>query len=106
MDSSVDSRFQKVLSNLLQKALEDGVITDEERNLLRQIKTDFYSLKILVEQVEADGVITEEERNLVENFKKKIIRNAYNVSAEDHIITNDERKLISVLVKFFFHNKQ
>ena len=106
MDSSDNFHLQKVLTNLLQKALEDGVITEEEKNILKQIKTDFQSFKILIEQVEADGIITEEEKNLIEKFKKKIVRNAYTTSTKDHIITNDERKLISMLVKFFFSKKQ
>ena len=97
--SNEDVIVQDLLNKIIFVALEDGIITEDELAILKQVKVD---VKTIRERLKTVGSQLEEkstEAKLLNEFSKDIVQNAYNISKNDTIITDDERKLINTLIK-------
>lgn len=103
MELTPDIQLQNFLSDLLLVALEDGVISDDENALLRQIKVDTKRLLQLIKEAKEDGIITDEERKQLDEFKKKFLSSAYELTKNDWVISKEERALMSALIKLLMH---
>ncbi len=97
--SREDEKLQRILTDAMLIALEDGIITDDEMAILKQLKMDVKELQERIETVIKEGDLTDEEKQELKTLKKKILKNAYDTSSRDFNITKDERALISGLVK-------
>lgn len=106
MVTSEDADLQNLLTSILLIALEDGVITEDEKAILNQIKLDMKSFRELIEKAEDDGVITNEEKQQIDELRKQLLKNAYNVTTSDHVITKDERAIMSTMIKLLVHERQ
>jgi tellurite resistance protein len=104
--TSEDINLQNLLTSLALVALDDGVITAEEKAILNQIKIDMQIFRDTIEQAEADGSITIEESKKLDEIKKQLLSNAYNITTNDHVISPDERKIMSKLIKILIHEKE
>ena len=97
--SNEDVIVQDLLNKIIFVALEDGEITEDELAILKQVKID---VKTIRERLKSVGSQLEEkstEAKLLNEFSKDIVQNAYNISKNDRVITDDERKLINTLIK-------
>ena len=97
--SNEDVIVQDLLNKIIFVALEDGIITEDELAILKQVKID---VKTIRERLKSVGSQLEEkstEAKLLNEFSKDIVQNAYNISKNDRVITDDERKLINTLIK-------
>ncbi len=99
VETSEDDRIQNILTDLFLIALEDGVISKDEKAILHQIKHDMRSFRETIAKAEEDGVITEEEKKEIDEYRKALLNNAYEVTRSDHVISAEERALISKLIK-------
>ncbi len=97
--SRQDEKLQNLLTDIMMIALEDGIITDEEMAILKRIKLDIKELQHKIENGLNSENLSEEEKTQLKEWKKAILKNAYELSSEDFNITRDERALISGLVK-------
>ena len=95
----------KVLSSTdvwdaLQKvALEDGVITTEERKLISNIVLDVEAYLNMVDRALADGIISKNEKVELFEGRIEILEKAYQIAREDRTITKDETELLKSIVK-------
>ena len=95
----------KVLSSTdvwdaLQKvALEDGVITTEERKLISNIVLDVEAYSNMVDRALADGIISKNERVELFEGRIEILEKAYLIAREDRSISKDETELLKSIVK-------
>ena len=97
--SNEDIIVQDHLNKIVFVALDDGIITEDELAILKQVKVD---VKTIRDRLKSAGSQLEEkstEAKLLNEFSKDIVQNAYNISQNDRVITDDERKLINTLIK-------
>jgi len=99
VETSEDDKLQNILTDIFLIALEDGVISKDERAILQQIKHDMRSFRETIAKAEEDGIITEDEKKEIDEFRKTLLSNAYEVTKSDHVISADERAIISKLIK-------
>ena len=84
----------------LQKvALEDGVITEEERRLISNIVLDVEAYSNMVDKALEDGIINKNERVELFEGRIEILENAYSIAREDRSISSDETELLKSIVK-------
>ncbi|OLS24557.1 MAG: hypothetical protein HeimC2_22020 [Candidatus Heimdallarchaeota archaeon LC_2] len=84
----------------LQKvALEDGVITQEERILISNIVLDVEAYSNMVDRALEDGIISKNERVELFEGRIEILEKAYHIAREDRSISNDETELLKSIVK-------
>ena len=96
--------LRNALDKIIQKAKEDGIITEDEQRLIDTTKANIQAYQDLVELALEDGVITQEERNKLIDLEEKIMADAYETANEDQTITLEEANLIKILIKSFDKN--
>lgn len=97
MKSELSEKFDQLLKELFEKAFSDGVVTDEEYDLINQIEVNVEELTSAIFAAYVDGIITEEESERMISLKQKILNQAENVANADGIIDKDENELLSQL---------
>lgn len=97
MKSELSEKFDQLLKELFEQALSDGIVTDEENDLISQIEVDSEELTKAIFAAYVDGVITEEESEHMIALKQKLMERAENVANSDGIISKDENDLLSRL---------
>lgn len=94
-----DVVIQDLMNTILLVAMEDGAVSQDELAILKQVKLDVQSLRELIIQATQEEVTSEKDVEMLSLFRKNILQNAYDISREDRIITEDERKIINSLVR-------
>ncbi len=97
--SNEDVIVQDLLNKIVFVALEDGIITEDELAILKQVKFDVKTIRDRLKNVGSQLEEKSTEAKLLNEFSKDIVQNAYNISQNDRVITDDERKLINTLIK-------
>ncbi len=92
-------RLKRGFELLRARAMEDGIITQEEAAILEAVETNLAKYEKLVEDAAEDGIITQDEKNQLIDFEEKIMSDAYFVADEDNQVSKDEAELIKVLIK-------
>ena len=90
---------KEIWSNLLNTAMKDGVITEEEEKLLKTILQSIEEFEKLLRKAKEDGIITEKEEEELFNLREKIWEKAYAVAKEDKNISIDEHEILIKLVR-------
>ena len=94
-----DIVLQGLLNKILFVAMEDGIITDDELAILKQVKLDIASLRTKIIEAEKSTDVSEEDTLRLKEFRKNLLQNAYNISKSDKVITQDERNIINCLIR-------
>lgn len=97
--SNEDVIVQNLLNKIIFVALEDGIITEDELAILKQVKIDVKTIRDRLKSVGSQLEEKSTEAKLLNEFSKDVVQNAYNISRNDRVITDDERKLINTLIK-------
>lgn len=97
MKTELSEKFDQLLKELFEKAFADGIISDEEYELISQIEVDVDDLTHSIFAAYVDGTITEEESEKMITLKQKIMDQATNVANADGVISEDETELLSQL---------
>jgi len=88
-----------MMNTILLVAMEDGEVSEDELAILKQVKVDIQLLRDAIKELEKADETSEEEAERLQKFRKDLLQNAYNISREDKIITQDERNIINSLIK-------
>ena len=99
MSLDEDRILQNMMNTILFVAMEDGEISEDELAILKQVKLDIQSLRDAIKDLEKSNETTEEETLRLKKFRKDLLKNAYEISREDKVITKDERNIINSLIK-------
>ncbi len=83
--------------DMLNQALEDGVISDDEHALLNNIQKNYKVYEEHLKFAMKDGVITDEETNELREKRKNIYKKALETALKDGSITDAELKLLKTL---------
>lgn len=84
---------------ILNTALEDGVITLDERLLLQNISENYGEYHEFLEEAVEDGIIGDDEAETLREMRKKMYLEALQTAMRDGIISSDERAILAVLKK-------
>ncbi|MEE8358280.1 MAG: hypothetical protein V3R82_02605 [Candidatus Hydrothermarchaeales archaeon] len=87
----------KLLSSITTKALDDGIITEDERALLKALFEDLKEYNFWLQDAFDAGAIRCSEERVVKDLFLKIYENAAKTALDDGVITRDERALLDYL---------
>lgn len=93
------SSIRDLFNQLLQKAQEDNVISNEEQAILDKIELDVDKYEKLLKSALEDDVITQTEAKELTDFRANILDGAWVVADGDSIINSDEAVLLNLLLK-------
>jgi DNA-binding Lrp family transcriptional regulator len=93
------SIIQSAITNLVKKAEEDGIVTEEEAKLLETAKNGLGEYEQMVEDALEDGIITQEEMNDLIDLEENLMSDSYFTAMEDNVIDEDEMLLLKILIK-------
>lgn len=97
MGEETKLKFEDTIIKLFEKASDDGMVSNEEGEMIMSIKCDLKMYMQAVKKSEADGIITHEEAEILDDLKNKIIANAGAIAAKDFDMNRDEISLIKKL---------
>ncbi|MFQ5975824.1 MAG: hypothetical protein ACE5J5_05885 [Candidatus Hydrothermarchaeales archaeon] len=82
---------------MLERALEDGYISEDEHALLDSISKTFGIYDNSLKEAIKDGVISDDEEEKLRDLRKKIYEEALKVALTDNEITEDEKAILDNL---------
>ncbi len=97
-DSTPDEQFAIQMKKLVEVAAEDGIITEDERTVLKNIEISMREFTEHLKEALEDGIITPEEVDSLKKLKAKILKEAFDVANLDDKITTDELKILMTFV--------
>ena len=95
---SMAKPLEDIIQHLTKMALADGKITEEEGELLESIAINILVYDRAMEDALEDGLITEEEQETLIGLKDQMASEAYELSAITDGISDDEVKILRVLL--------
>ncbi len=88
-----------IIKAVAEKALQDGIITADERDLLVSIQYSATQLEVYIEEALEDGIINRKEAAKIKKLEDELIQKAWKVAEADGEITSEEKELIEALIK-------
>ena len=95
----IDKTLGNLLELLRKQALQDGVITPDEDNIIASVTWNLAKLIEVVEKAEEDGIITSEESEEIDFFLAQIKRDPEILAKKDGVVTKDEAELLKIISK-------
>ncbi len=92
-------QIQDIYDQLLTKANEDGIITNEEQAILDQVEMGVNKYHKMLDNALKDEVINENERYQLQNIRSKMLGDSWVKADEDSVISRDEAVLLNLLLK-------
>ncbi|MDH5402065.1 MAG: TerB family tellurite resistance protein [Candidatus Heimdallarchaeota archaeon] len=89
--------LQSTLKELFKIARKDGVITEEENDIIDQIVIDTLEYSQMIDKAIEDGIIDDEETQELKKLKDQIIKNAEATALADGFYKDHEKELIKKL---------
>ncbi len=89
----------EILSEIIKKAEEDGIITIEEQEFIKVVQIGFEELDNAIKDALQDHFLSQDEEELLRRKRAGIIDEAWEVITKDDVITKDEAELIQLLLK-------
>ena len=97
---STEEKLQEVVAAVTKAALADGKITQEEAEILEAVQINALIYEQALADALDDGIITNEENDTLEGLKQQILSDAWDIaSVSDNNVSNDELKMLEVLLK-------
>ncbi len=89
--------INKIYIELVKQALKDGVITEEENQILAAANTQLREFKRVFDIAGEDGIITSEEKSELQQSMRDAVAKVRVVGLEDGVLTMDEDALLKTL---------
>ncbi len=91
-------RIRKALTQIWQKAKEDGKITADEQAIIDIVTSSIEKLEATFEKAAEDGIITQDERNELYDLEEKMYSDTYFTAMSDEVLTEEEALLLKTLI--------
>ena len=91
--------FSELYKKLVSKAQEDGVITEEESNILESVKLAGAEYDQYLAKASDDGIIDEEESAKLKTLRTQMLDAVRAEAQKDYKVSDDERAMLSTFVK-------
>lgn len=95
----LDDLLNNTLSAMAEVAKENGVITYEEFEILKQVRYDVSEYQNALKQALDDGIITSNENRLLTKMKDDILQNVITVANFDKNVDDEEKGLIKKITE-------
>ncbi len=92
-------RFKTGLKQLIEKAKEDEIITEEEAKIIEIAENNIKEYETVLNKALEDGLIDQEERNNLIALEEKLMEETYFQAINDNILDDDEILLLKTLYK-------
>lgn len=91
-------RANRVMEDLIDIAVRDKNISEEEKKILFSINKNLEQYARLIIESISDNEITDEEKEDIAMLEQKIIDDANNIALNDENLSDDEKKLLYRLI--------
>lgn len=91
-------RANRVMEDLIEIAVADKNISEEEQKILFSINKNLEQYARLIIESISDNEITDEEKEDIAMLEQKIIDDANNIALNDENLSDDEKKLLYRLI--------
>lgn len=100
-DEIIDNNAVKLLHNIVKEAKSDGVLTDDEKDIIKEIERHLWDVENDVEvMLEAGEKSTPEIMDEIREMLQEVLKKAEEVANADGQITADEKSLLDTLSNF------
>lgn len=86
--------LELMVKDLVPLVQQDGRVTDDERNLVRDIKVNVTEFVTSYQEACRDGVISEQEQDLLGELWRNIYRKAEEEAKKDEQVSPEELRLL------------
>lgn len=100
---SSDDQLNLILKELIQVAKKDGVITEEEQEIISQVEFDSDYYDLMLSDALEDGIITEKENQFLHDIANSMLERAEVIAGVDGKLSDDEKRLIQKLSDIIKH---
>ena len=98
----IEYTIKSILEGVVKQAERDGIITNEEAELINKIQVSARELEErLVRILKEERPSKEELNRIIDREKLNLIRDATEHAKKDGVITQDEQEIIDRLIKEF-----
>ncbi|MHA2502394.1 MAG: hypothetical protein ACXAE3_05985 [Candidatus Kariarchaeaceae archaeon] len=92
-----DDLFALTIMKLMEVANEDGFVSSDEIEIIKQAEVDVDSYTTVLKEALADGIIDEKEKTFLDELKSLIIERAETIATLDDVVSDDEKAMLSKL---------
>ncbi|MHA2028178.1 MAG: hypothetical protein ACW99A_21235 [Candidatus Kariarchaeaceae archaeon] len=98
LEAQADRMLAHAIMHLMETAGKDGIITQEEQEVIDTIEFSLRFYKQMLIDALEDGEITSDEKRMLENMKERIIKEGFNVAELVNGVSKDEMNLLISLM--------
>ena len=91
------ARLVTAVKKIVEKAEEDGVITEDEAKIIEVATKGLKEFALVVDKALEDGIIDQDERNTLIDLEEQLMSNSYYQALEDNKLEMDELLLLKTL---------
>jgi len=92
-----ENLFSLTITKLLEEANKDGVISEDELEIIKQVEVDADSYALVLAEAIDDGMIDDKEAAFLNELKSLIMERAETIAGLDDIVSEDEKALLAKL---------
>lgn len=85
--------------NMLEQALKDGKITEDEYNILYKVREKYGAYFDALKEAAEDGMITDEEGDRLREIRREMYETAWKEALKDERVTEDESALLDYVME-------
>ena len=89
----------EIMDRVLEVAKEDGVISDDEFHIIKQVDVHSDTFYRILDKAKEDGVIDDNERDHLNSLREAIFERAKISANYDNKLSDDEKTLLTSLTK-------
>ena len=106
LEKHMKLNLTNAVRDMLIESEKDGIITEDERNLISAVKVDVVNYQHAIKIAQEDKIITNEEQIELDSIKEQILENVITVAKKDDTITDEEILLIRKLASYMSDRKE
>lgn len=99
VQSNINHNMTRLMKKIAEKAKSDGVITDDEYNILEKVSFDVNEYMQFLDKANEDNYIDDAEEAKLIKLKKKIVYDAMEVASKDGMVTDEEHVLVKEIIR-------
>ena len=96
---SEENQLNVIIQELSNIANRDGLITDEEKEIISQVEFDSNFYELMLSDALEDGIITDEENEKLHDISQSMLQRAEIIANIDGKLSEDEKALIEKLTE-------
>ncbi|OLS27185.1 MAG: hypothetical protein HeimC2_12950 [Candidatus Heimdallarchaeota archaeon LC_2] len=106
LEKHMKLNLTNAVRDILIESEKDGIITEDEKNLISAVKIDVINYQHAINLAQEDNIITKEEQMVLDSIKTQILENVISVAKKDDNITDEEILLIRKLASYMSNRKE